>query len=119
MNQLTSSKITLIACGTSYHACLLAKYLFEKYAKIPCQTELASEFLYRDPVISGFYCFVSQSGETRDTIAAMDMVKAVQGVQTMVIVNVPTSCLARKADYTFVTQAGPEIGVASTKAFTC
>ncbi|CAL6073397.1 Glutamine--fructose-6-phosphate_aminotransferase [isomerizing] 2..1840 Trepomonas PC1 GDID01000167 [Hexamita inflata] len=115
-NKARETQLNLIACGTSYHACLIAKYFFEKYARISTTAELASEFLYRSPVLKGNYCFVSQSGETRDTIAAHDMVS--NQYQTMAIVNVPTSQLARKANIVLTTQAGPEIGVASTKAFT-
>ncbi|CAL6077911.1 Glutamine--fructose-6-phosphate_aminotransferase [isomerizing] 2..1840 Trepomonas PC1 GDID01000167 [Hexamita inflata] len=115
-NKARETQLNLIACGTSYHACLVAKYFFEKYARISTTAELASEFLYRSPVLKGNYCFVSQSGETRDTIAAHDMVS--NQYQTMAIVNVPTSQLARKANIVLTTQAGPEIGVASTKAFT-
>uniref|UniRef100_A0A146KMZ9 Glutamine--fructose-6-phosphate aminotransferase [isomerizing] n=1 Tax=Trepomonas sp. PC1 TaxID=1076344 RepID=A0A146KMZ9_9EUKA len=111
-----SKPVTLIACGTSFHACMMGKYFLEKYARIKCDCELASEFLYRSPIIGGSYIFISQSGETRDTLAAFDMVK--ESCQSLSIVNVPTSQLARNSSLTFVTQAGYEIGVASTKAFT-
>jgi glucosamine--fructose-6-phosphate aminotransferase (isomerizing) len=112
-----SDRLTLVACGTSHHATLVVRHFLEKYAHVSCQCELASEFLYRDPVVSGSYLFVSQSGETRDTVAAHDLVQE-RKCKTLAIVNVSTSQLARKANLVFTTQAGPEIGVASTKAFT-
>ena len=116
VKQFFAQHVTLIACGTSFHACMMGKYFLEKYARVRCDCELASEFLYRTPIVSGSYIFISQSGETRDTLAAFDMVK--ESCQTLSIVNVPTSQLARNSNITFVTQAGYEIGVASTKAFT-
>lgn len=114
-----SLRIRLISCGTSYYACLMAKYWFEKMAHILCEVDLASEFRYRDPVLnSDDVCvFVSQSGETIDTLAALNLVKSM-GCKTVAIVNVPESSLARSAHHHILTMAGPEIGVASTKAFT-
>lgn len=114
-----SSRILLIACGSSYYASLTAKYWFEKYAQIPCEVDLASEFRYRDPVLTenDTCIFVSQSGETSDTLAALNLAKT-KGCQTLAIVNVPESSMVRAADYHILTLAGPEIGVASTKAFT-
>ncbi len=113
------SRILLVACGSSYYASLTAKYWFEKYARIPCEVELASEFRYRDPVLTenDICIFVSQSGETSDTLAALNLAKA-KNCSTLAIVNVPESSMARAADYCILTLAGPEIGVASTKAFT-
>lgn len=114
-----SLRIRLISCGTSYYACLVAKYWFEKTARIMCEVDLASEFRYRDPVLnSDDVClFVSQSGETIDTLAALSLVKDM-GCKTVAIVNVPESSMARQAHEHILTLAGPEIGVASTKAFT-
>ncbi len=113
------ARLVLIACGSSYYASLTAKYWFEKYAKIPCEVDLASEFRYRDPVLSkdDICIFVSQSGETSDTLAALNLAKS-KGCTTLAIVNVPESSMVRAADYHVLTLAGPEIGVASTKAFT-
>jgi glucosamine--fructose-6-phosphate aminotransferase (isomerizing) len=95
---------------------MLGRYFLEKYAKVRCDCELASEFLYRSPIIEGSYIFISQSGETRDTLAVFDMIQPT--CQSLSIVNVPTSQLARNSSISFITQAGFEIGVASTKAFT-
>lgn len=112
------SKVSLIACGTSYYACLLAKYWIEALIKIPTDVEVASEFRYRNPVMvtSALYIFVSQSGETIDTLCAMRLVKE-RSCTTLAIVNVDGSSIAREADITIITPAGPEIGVASTKSF--
>jgi glucosamine--fructose-6-phosphate aminotransferase (isomerizing) len=112
------SKISLIACGTSYYACLLAKYWIEDLVKVQADVEIASEFRYRNPVIvtSALYIFVSQSGETIDTLCAMRLVKE-RRCTTLAIVNVDSASIAREADITIVTPAGPEIGVASTKSF--
>jgi glucosamine--fructose-6-phosphate aminotransferase (isomerizing) len=114
------SRITIVACGTSYYAGLVAKYWFEKFARIPCDIDVASEFRYREPVLEkgGLALFISQSGETADTLAALRHAKA-EGQIIAVVVNVPTSSMAREADLLLPTHAGPEIGVASTKAFTC
>ncbi|MDE1174172.1 MAG: glutamine--fructose-6-phosphate transaminase (isomerizing) [Parvibaculaceae bacterium] len=114
------SRVTIIGCGSAYYAGLVAKYWFERYAHISADVEFASEFRYREPVIDkkGLAVFVSQSGETADTLAALHYCKA-QGLRTLAIVNVPESSMARHADTVWRTYAGPEIGVASTKALTC
>ena len=113
-------RITIVACGTSFYAGMVAKYWFETFARVPVDIDVASEFRYRDPVLQpgGLALFISQSGETADTLAALRHCKA--NSQTIaVVVNVPTSSMAREADLLLPTHAGPEIGVASTKAFTC
>ena len=112
-------RIRLVACGTSYYACLMAKYWFESYAKILCEVDLASEFRYRAPVLSedDICIFSSQSGETSDTLAALNLAKN-KGCENLVIVNVPESSMTRLAHHHILTMASPEIGVASTKAFT-
>ena len=112
-------RIKLVACGSSYYAGLMAKYWFERYANISCEVDLASEFRYRDPVLTSddICIFVSQSGETTDTLAALNLAKS-KGCETLTIVNVPESSMARAAHHHILTMAGPEIGVASTKAFT-
>jgi len=111
--------IQIVACGTSYHAGLVAKYWFESIAKIPCQVEVASEYRYRDKVIpkNGLIISLSQSGETADTLAALKEVKT-QFKSSLTICNVFSSSLVRESDFSLMTHAGPEIGVASTKAFT-
>ncbi|HET9460126.1 MAG TPA: glutamine--fructose-6-phosphate transaminase (isomerizing) [Sphingomicrobium sp.] len=113
-------RLTIVACGTSYYAGLVAKYWIEQFARVPVDIDVASEFRYRDPVLEpgGLALFVSQSGETADTLAALRHARA-QGQRIAVVVNVPTSSMAREADLLLPTHAGPEIGVASTKAFTC
>ncbi|MBV1916701.1 MAG: glutamine--fructose-6-phosphate transaminase (isomerizing) [Sphingomonadaceae bacterium] len=114
------NRITIVACGTSYYAGMVAKYWFEQFARVPVDIDVASEFRYREPVLEpgGMALFISQSGETADTLAALRHCK--QAGQTIaVVVNVPTSSMAREADLLLPTHAGPEIGVASTKAFTC
>jgi glucosamine--fructose-6-phosphate aminotransferase (isomerizing) len=112
-------RIWMIACGTSYHACLIGKHLFETNLRIPVEVDIASEFRYRDPVMGPdeMLILVSQSGETADTIAAMKEGKK-RNVYTLSVCNVLGSTLARDADGVIFTHAGPEIGVASTKAFT-
>lgn len=112
-------KITLIACGTAYYACMIAKYWLEDIAQIPVEVDLASEFRYRNPPLqkNGLAIFVSQSGETADTLAAHNYAQE-GGQHTLAVVNVAESSLARAADVALKTLAGPEIGVASTKAFT-
>ncbi|MCP4394802.1 MAG: glutamine--fructose-6-phosphate transaminase (isomerizing) [Alphaproteobacteria bacterium] len=112
-------RMTIIACGTSYYAAMTAKYWIEKYAGIIVDVDLASEFRYRKPVMKdgGLALFISQSGETADTLAALKYCKA-QNQHTLAIVNVTESTIAREADAILHTLAGPEIGVASTKAFT-
>ena len=116
----TISRVTIVACGTSYYAGMVAKYWFETFARLPVDIDVASEFRYRDPVLEagGLAIFISQSGETADTLAALRHCKA-NGQTIAVVVNVPTSSMAREADLLLPTHAGPEIGVASTKAFTC
>jgi glucosamine--fructose-6-phosphate aminotransferase (isomerizing) len=116
----TVKRITIVACGTSYYAGMVAKYWIETFARLPVDIDVASEFRYRDPVLEdgGLALFISQSGETADTLAALRHCKAA-GQTIAVVVNVPTSTMAREADLLLPTHAGPEIGVASTKAFTC
>ena len=113
-------RLTIVACGTSFYAGLVAKYWIEQFARVPVDIDVASEFRYRDPVLApgGLALFISQSGETADTLAALRHARA-QGQRIAVVVNVPTSSMAREADLLLPTHAGPEIGVASTKAFTC
>ncbi|MFZ5727152.1 MAG: glutamine--fructose-6-phosphate transaminase (isomerizing) [Pseudomonadota bacterium] len=113
-------RITIVACGTSFYAGMVAKYWFETFARVPVDIDVASEFRYRDPVLQpgGLALFISQSGETADTLAALRHCKA-NGQTIAVVVNVPTSSMAREADLLLPTHAGPEIGVASTKAFSC
>jgi len=114
------NRVTIVACGTSYYAGLIAKYWFERFARVPVDIDVASEFRYRDPVLEkgGLSLFISQSGETADTLAALKHARS-EGQTIAVVVNVPTSSMARLADLLLPTHAGPEIGVASTKAFTC
>ncbi len=111
-------RIVLVACGTAWHACLLGKFYFEKFAQIPCEVDYASEFRYRSPVLNRntLVIAVSQSGETADTLGAIEL--AGKSAQTMAVCNVLGSSLTRKAQNTVFTRAGPEISVASTKAFT-
>ena len=112
--------MTISACGTAYYAGLVGKYWFERLARIPVDIDIASEFRYREaPMAShGLALFISQSGETADTLAGLRYAKE-QGQHVMSVVNVPTSSIARESDIVAPTLAGPEIGVASTKAFTC
>ncbi len=120
LNFKTLNKITIIACGTSYYAASVAKCWFEKYANILVEIDIASEYRYRSPIIidNELTLFVSQSGETADTLAALRYAKS-KNSQTLALVNVANSTIAREAKFTFEIYAGPEIGVASTKAFTC
>jgi glucosamine--fructose-6-phosphate aminotransferase (isomerizing) len=113
------SRITIVACGTAYYAGLVAKYWFESIARLPVEIDIASEFRYRTPpLIKGdLAIFISQSGETADTLAAQAYAKT-QEQHCLAVVNVPESSLARAVDCVFMTHAGTEIGVASTKAFT-
>jgi glucosamine--fructose-6-phosphate aminotransferase (isomerizing) len=113
-------RLTIVACGTSCYAGMVAKYWFERFARVPVDIDVASEFRYREPVLEegGLALFISQSGETADTLAALRHCRA-EGQTIGVVVNVPTSTMAREADLLLPTHAGPEIGVASTKAFTC
>ena len=112
-------RIWMIACGTSYHACLIGKHMFEENLRMPVEVDIASEFRYRNPIMgkNDMVILVSQSGETADTIAVMKEAKKM-GIFTLSICNVLGSTLAREADGVIFTHAGPEIGVASTKAFT-
>ncbi|MBQ8003980.1 MAG: glutamine--fructose-6-phosphate transaminase (isomerizing) [Oscillospiraceae bacterium] len=112
------SRIHIIACGSAYHTGMVAKYVFESLAKIPVEVDLASEFRYREPIISeNDLCIViSQSGETADTLAAMREAKRCN-VKTLAVINVVGSTIAREADYVLYTWAGPEIAVATTKAY--
>jgi glucosamine--fructose-6-phosphate aminotransferase (isomerizing) len=113
-------RLTICACGTAYYAGLTAKYWFERFARIPVDIDIASEFRYRDPPLEpgGIALFVSQSGETADTLASLRCAKA-KGQNIISVVNVDSSTMARESDIVAPTLAGPEIGVASTKAFTC
>jgi glucosamine--fructose-6-phosphate aminotransferase (isomerizing) len=113
------SKIYIVACGTSYHAGLVGKFLFENLAKLPVEVDIASEFRYRSPVLNKniLTLVISQSGETADTLAALKLARQ-QGCPTFAICNVVGSTISRDADNTLYTHCGPEIGVASTKAFT-
>jgi glucosamine--fructose-6-phosphate aminotransferase (isomerizing) len=115
-----AKQIYIIACGTSYHAGLVAKYWLEHMTQTPCQVEIASEFRYRSPVAAPgtLLITISQSGETADTLAALRLAKQMNFIGCLAICNVPGSSLARESDALISTQAGPEIGVASTKAFT-
>jgi glutamine---fructose-6-phosphate transaminase (isomerizing) len=113
-------RISMSACGTAYYACLVAKYWFERFARLPVEIDVASEFRYREaPLkVGGLAIFVSQSGETADTLATLRYAKE-HKQHVVAVVNVPTSTIARESDVIMPTLAGPEIGVASTKAFTC
>ncbi|MGO9361440.1 MAG: glutamine--fructose-6-phosphate transaminase (isomerizing), partial [Xanthobacteraceae bacterium] len=113
-------RVSMTACGTASYAGLVAKYWFERLARLPVEVDIASEFRYREaPLRAGdLAIFISQSGETADTLAALRYAKQ-QGVHTLSVVNVPTSTIARESEAVLPTLAGPEIGVASTKAFTC
>jgi len=113
-------RVHIVACGTSYHAGMVGRYWLEEMAGIPCQVEIASEYRYRYPVVEGDTLFVtlSQSGETVDTLAAFRAAKNAGYLSTLVICNAPESSLVRESELVFLTHAGPEIGVASTKAFT-
>ncbi|MGO4666991.1 glutamine--fructose-6-phosphate transaminase (isomerizing) [Bosea sp. 2YAB26] len=114
------SRLSISACGTAYYAGLTAKYWFEKLARLPVEIDVASEFRYREAPLpkDGLALFVSQSGETADTLACLRYARQ-EGQHVLAVVNVPTSTIARESDVVAPTLAGPEIGVASTKAFTC
>lgn len=114
------NRVVISGCGTAYYAGLVAKYWFEKYARLPVEIDVASEFRYRETPIVDTDCaiFISQSGETADTLASLRYCKE-NGAAIAAVVNVPESTIARESDVIFPTLAGPEIGVASTKAFTC
>jgi glucosamine--fructose-6-phosphate aminotransferase (isomerizing) len=113
-------EVKIIACGTSWHAALAGKFMIEKLARIPVEVDYGSEFRYRDPILGpeALTVVISQSGETADTLAAQREAKS-NGSKTLAICNVVGSMITREADGTIYTHAGPEIGVASTKAFTC
>ena len=113
-------QILILACGTSYHAGLVARYWLETVAGLPCNVEIASEYRYRDPIAdpNTLVVGISQSGETADTLAALEYAKRLEHRHSLAICNVPESALIRQAELRFLTRAGPEIGVASTKAFT-
>ena len=113
-------RLTLVACGTAYYACAVARYWFEQLAALPCDIDVASEFRYREPPMhaGGMALFVSQSGETADTLAALRYARTA-GQKIVAVVNVTTSSIAREADLALPIMAGIEVGVASTKAFTC
>ena len=113
-------RVAIVACGTSSYVAMIGKYWIEQFARVPVEVDFASEFRYRDPVLTPnmLGVVISQSGETADTLAALRHMKA-NGVNTAGIINVPTSSMAREVDLLLPTHAGPEIGVASTKAFTC
>ena len=113
-------RLTIAACGTAFYSGLVAKYWFERFARLNVDIDIASEFRYREAPLTdkGLALFISQSGETADTLAALRYAKA-EGLKVLAVVNVPTSTIARESDYQAPTLAGPEIGVASTKAFTC
>ena len=114
-------QVQIVACGTSYNAGLVAKYWLEDIAKIPCNVEVASEYRYRNPIILNDTLFItlSQSGETADTLEALRIAKKINNtIDTLCICNSAESSITRNSDFTFLTHAGPEIGVASTKAFT-
>ena len=113
-------RMSMGGCGTAYYAGMVGEYLIEEYARLPVDVDIASEFRYRKPPLSkkGMFLVVSQSGETADTLAALHYAQQ-HGQQAAAIVNVPSSAMANDADYVMPTLAGPEVGVASTKAFTC
>jgi glutamine---fructose-6-phosphate transaminase (isomerizing) len=114
-----TKQVHIVACGTSFHAGLVARYFIEQICKIPCTVEVASEYRYRDPVVPHGTLFVtlSQSGETADTLAALRLARAAGYLATLCICNAPESSLVRDSSLVMLTRAGPEIGVASTKAF--
>ncbi len=112
--------VQIVACGTSYHSGMVAKYYIEQIARLPCWVEVASEYRYRNPVVpkNTLFVTISQSGETADTLAALRMAKQAGYLSSLAICNVPESSLVRESELVMLTRAGPEIGVASTKAFT-
>jgi len=112
--------VRIVACGTSFHAATVAKYFIEQICRLPCWVEIASEYRYRNPVVpkNTLFVSVSQSGETADTLAALRMAKQAGYLSQLAICNVPESSLVRESELVMLTRAGPEIGVASTKAFT-
>jgi glutamine---fructose-6-phosphate transaminase (isomerizing) len=112
--------VHIVACGTSYHAGIVARYFIEQICRIPCRAEIASEYRYRNPVVpkNALFVVISQSGETADTLAALRMARQNGYLSTLAICNSPESSLVRESELVMLTRAGPEIGVASTKAFT-
>jgi glucosamine--fructose-6-phosphate aminotransferase (isomerizing) len=114
------TSVHIVACGTSYHAGIVARYFIEQLCRVPCRVEIASEFRYRDPVVpaNSLFVSISQSGETADTLAALRLARKAGFLSTLAICNVPESSLVRESELVLLTRAGPEIGVASTKAFT-
>jgi glucosamine--fructose-6-phosphate aminotransferase (isomerizing) len=120
LNFADLDRLTLVACGTAFYACSVAKYWFEQLAGLPCEIDVASEFRYREPPIPArsWAIFVSQSGETADTLAALRYCQE-RVEKTLAVINVPTSSIAREADLALPIMAGVEVGVASTKAFSC
>jgi glucosamine--fructose-6-phosphate aminotransferase (isomerizing) len=112
--------VRIVACGTSYHSGVVAQYFIEQICRIPCRVEIASEYRYRNAVVprNSLFVTISQSGETADTLAALRLAKQSGYLATLAICNVPESSLVRESDLVMLTRAGPEIGVASTKAFT-
>jgi glucosamine--fructose-6-phosphate aminotransferase (isomerizing) len=112
--------VHIVACGTSYHAGVVARYVIEQVCKLPCSVEIASEYRYRNPVVpaNSLFVTISQSGETADTLAALRLAKQAGYLSSLSICNVPESSLVRESELVMLTRAGPEIGVASTKAFT-
>ena len=115
-----TASVHIVACGTSFHAGIVARYFIEQVCRLPCRVEIASEYRYRNPVVqkNSLLVTISQSGETADTLAAMRLGKQLGYLATLAICNSPESSLVREADLVMLTRAGPEIGVASTKAFT-
>src|SRR5690606_29882798 len=113
-------RVTISACGTAFYAAMVARYWFEQIARLPVDIDVASEFRYREAPMKegGLAIFISQSGETADTLASLRYCKG-HGQHVLSVVNVPESSIARESETVFPTLAGPEIGVASTKAFTC
>jgi glucosamine--fructose-6-phosphate aminotransferase (isomerizing) len=113
-------QVHIIACGTSYHSGVVARYFIEQICKLPCSVEIASEYRYRNPVVpkNSLFVTISQSGETADTLAALRLAKQAGYLSSLAICNVPESSLVRESELVMLTRAGPEIGVASTKAFT-
>jgi glucosamine--fructose-6-phosphate aminotransferase (isomerizing) len=115
-----TQNVHLVACGTSYHAAVTARYFIEQICKVPCSVDIASEYRYRNPLVppNSLFVTISQSGETADTLAALRLAKQSGYLSTLSICNVPESSLVRESELVMLTRAGPEIGVASTKAFT-
>jgi glucosamine--fructose-6-phosphate aminotransferase (isomerizing) len=115
-----TASVHIVACGTSYHAGIVAGYFIEQICRVPCRVEIASEFRYREPVVqhNSLFVSISQSGETADTLAALRLARKTGFLSTLAICNVPESSLVRESELVLLTRAGPEIGVASTKAFT-